>query len=125
MFLLSEQAPPAFFENAIRDQPPGRSDQGGDDYRIVKVPKDRDEVRDEVEWQQRVADGQAEQPPGKLGRSRVLEGAPVYADLQREAANEFLESDLVPRLKRVASHVVSPGIAPRPGRSWLIGMRPQ
>lgn len=71
-----------FHYNFVGNHPQGQPDEGGDDEEVVELADDGNEIWEEIEGEQEVADGEAEESFGEPG------GAGVGDDLAVEV--EFL-----------------------------------
>ena len=79
---------PTILNYCWRDHLYGRDDKNGDDDRVIQMTKHRNEVGDEIKWQQGISHRQTEEPLRQLGGASVSKNELVNSQFLLEAVAE-------------------------------------
>ena len=74
----------ALFENVLRYEAGRREKERGDDYGVVEMPDQGNEIRNKIDRAQGVHHGSTEEPAGMTRSPGVLQGNLIDPDLTQE-----------------------------------------
>lgn len=81
----------AVVHDLFGDRPKGGAYQQGDDDGVIQMADDRQEVRDQIKWQGRIAHSKAKEPSSSSRCSWVFEDQTVNSNLISESSTKLPE----------------------------------